>query len=81
MHVVVVFGIEEVRKGNPPSVDIMVTRVGGNKHLTKIRGLGYYGIDENTLTTELSKKFATTCTFHQVQEGKVGAVAVTRIIF
>lgn len=71
VHIISKFGMQETKKGNPPSVEITVLMRAGKKSLTKLRGLSYYGVDEVLLTSEFSKKFATTCTHHQIQEGKV----------
>jgi translation initiation factor 1 (eIF-1/SUI1) len=71
VHIVTIFGQEEVRKGSPPSVDITVLNRAGKKSLTKIKGLSYYGVNEQLLVSDFSRKFATTCTLHNIQEGRV----------
>jgi translation initiation factor 2D len=50
--------IIKMARGAPPMIDMEVSRLGGNKLVTRLRGLEEYGIDGEHFCKEVSKRFA-----------------------
>ena len=50
--------IIELKKGNPPKVEIEVSRRQSNKFVTHVRGLEYYSIDPSYFSKDVSRRLA-----------------------
>lgn len=50
--------ITKIARGTPPMIEMEVARLGGNKLVTRLRGLEEYGIDGEHFCKEVSKRFA-----------------------
>lgn len=50
--------IIQMARGLPPKVQIEVSRIGGNKFVTRLRGVEEYGIEAASFCKEVAKRFA-----------------------
>jgi translation initiation factor 2D len=50
--------VAKMARGAPPMIEMEVSRLGGNKLVTRLRGLEEYGIDGEHFCKEVSKRFA-----------------------
>jgi translation initiation factor 2D len=50
--------IVELKKGNPPKVEIEVSRRQSNKFVTRVRGLEHYAIDPSYFSKDVSRRLA-----------------------
>ena len=50
--------ITKLARGTPPMIQMEVSRLGGNKLVTRVRGMEEYGIDGEAFCKDVSKRFA-----------------------